>query len=373
MRTHRIIIIGAGFAGAASAYYLTLLGMHDVCVIESEQFPGMHASGRNAAMVRQVVSSSPVAEMAREGCSFIDHWSHQTDVPVFQRNGSLLLRSLISPDSLKNSIEESVRAGIKSQIIGHRDAVQRVPVLGQAAFDDAVWCPSDGVVDAAALLSHYLSEAKKRGARIITGMPVTGIEVLSNRVTAVRVGNQNFPCDVVVNAAGAWANEIASLAGSAQVPMKPYRRHLFMGSMREIDPTWPFVWDLTHQIYFRPESSGLLLSPCDESPHSPGLPLTDDSACDLLTLKVSRYLPKLSELTLSKSWAGLRTITDDGNFVIGWDPKVFGFFWVGGLGGHGVTCSASVGRLAAATLHGDLKLDHPFSPSRFITPLSIEV
>jgi D-arginine dehydrogenase len=170
-----------------------------------------------------------------------------------------------------------------------------------------------------------------------------------------------------VNASGAWANIIAEMAGARKMPLRPCRRHLYVsGPLSWVDKSWPFVWDVTHDIYFRPEGEGLLLCACDQTEVSPGDPPLDPSVKELLAEKIERYIPALSGVSISSGWAGLRTLSADGRFVIGWDPKVEGFFWVAGLGGHGVTTSSAVGALAAdLILAGPGKSSEPFRPARF--------
>ena len=132
--------------------------------------------------------------------------------------------------------------------------------------------------------------------------------------------------------------------------------------------SWPFVWDVSHDIYFRPEGEGLLLCACDQQELPPGDPPVDETVQELLAEKIQNYIPALSRVSISKGWAGFRTLSADGRFVIGWDPKVKGLFWVAGLGGHGVTTSSAVGTLAAELiLGGPDKRSDPFSPHRFMS------
>ena len=159
-----------------------------------------------------------------------------------------------------------------------------------------------------------------------------------------------------------------SLPVPANLSLSPYRRHLFVTEALDwVSADWPIVWDVSHEIYFRPESGGLLLSPCDESLQTPGLPVQDPAALELLADKAIQYLPKLADLPIRNSWCGLRTFAPDRRFVIGWDPQLEGFFWVAGMGGHGVTVSYSVGVLAASLIlqSREQALSNEFSPARF--------
>jgi glycine/D-amino acid oxidase-like deaminating enzyme len=248
-------------------------------------------------------------------------------------------------------------------------------VLRDASFDGALWCPTDGVIDIHALLSGFLKGAISAGAQIRYHSTVRGIEVKDGAVTAISTDSETVRTHAVIDAAGAWAGSIGELVHAVKVPLRPCRRHLFVTApLPWADPGWPFVWDLTHDLYFRPEAGGLLLCPCDQDEMAPGTPATEASIVELLAEKINRHLPGISNIAIKRSWAGLRTLTPDGRFVIGWDPKLNGFFWVAGIGGHGVTVSSSVGALAARLI---LEKGRPeaeqFSPRRFLRQSSTSI
>lgn len=363
------VIIGAGFAGAATAYHLARRGVSDILVLEQERVPGVHSSGRNAAMVRQVVSDPAIARLARQGASFLRCLPGDWPAPVlFRQNGSLLLGS---GDGWKKLMEDAGLArqdGVEAECWSEEKAKERVGVLQEANFDGAVWCPTDGVVDIHALLTGYLKGAAALGVEVRYGCSVMGIEVRDGQVSGVKTADGVIRAEAVINAAGPWAGVIGKFAGAVDAPLRPCRRHLFVSaSLTWVDPTWPFVWDVSHDLYFRPESGGLLLCPCDQDEVAPGDPPVDDSMAEHLAEKIRRFLPQMIDISIKKSWAGIRTLSADGRFVIGWDPKIEGFFWVAGLGGHGVTTSYSVGALAASLItDGVGEGAEEFSVARFM-------
>jgi glycine/D-amino acid oxidase-like deaminating enzyme len=367
----QIAIIGAGLAGAATAFWLTQRGVRDVLLLEQEAAPGVHASGRNAAMVRQVVPDPEVASMARQGAAFIRQVAEaQPRRTLFSQTGSLLLGCGPEWASLRHDAEVAQQAGLAVECLGVSAVIRRVPVLTDAEFEGALWCPSDGVVEVAWLLDWFLEEAQRQGARLKTECPVTGLEIQSERIVGVRTAEGAIGCSLVVNATGAWAGEVGRLAGAAPITLTPYRRHLYVTEpLAWVDRSWPFVWDLTHDLYFRPESGGLLLCPCDEVPWPPGIPPVDPTVTDHVAERLPRYFPALKEVSIRQSWAGLPTFASDRRSVIGWDPLRDGFFWVAGLGGHGVTVSGAVGALAADLIVTGCKMSGgPFDPARFVTP-----
>ena len=368
MISSQYVIIGAGFAGAATAYHLARHGVKNILLLEQEKVAGVHSSGRNASMIRQVVPENAVMRLAKEGAAFLRGLPSDWQIPVdFQRNGSLLLGSGEGWDRLSRDAEMAREVGIEVESWLPEKAKDYVPVLKDADFDGAIWCPTDGVVDIHALLSGYLKAAFSMGTQIRYSCSVQGIEVQDGRACGVLTAEGLIRAETVINAAGPWAAVVGKMAGAVEAPLRPCRRHLFVTTpLPWVDPKWPFVWDDAHGIYFRPDSGGLLLCPCDQDEMAPGDPPTDSSVAELLAEKIRQRFPGIADVAIRKSWAGLRTLSSDGRFVIGWDSKVRGFFWVAGLGGHGVTTSSAVGALAAGLiLDPSERRGGPFSPGRF--------
>ncbi len=348
-----VVVVGGGFAGAATACFLVRRGVADVVLLESEDQFGAHASGLNAAMARQVTTDPVTNEVLRASVAGTirtdGFWAEPVEV---RPQGSLLL---VGPGEspLVRAAGRAARAGLDCRVVDRAEAVARVDVLRETPFDRAVFTASDGVVDIHALLWRYLGAARTGGARLVSGVRVEAVEVEAGRVRAVRTTRGRVACRVLVNAAGAWANRIASLAGLAPLAMQAYRRHLMTTPpLPFVRPQWPFVWDTVHEYYFRPEVGGLLLSPGDQDPAEPGTVLRDPRALETLAEKLARHCPRLAGVPVSRWWAGLRTVTQDGRFAVGWDSRVDGFFWVAGLGGHGMTASCAVGEFAADLVAG---------------------
>jgi D-arginine dehydrogenase len=362
------VIIGTGFAGAATAYHLARRGVKDVLIIEQEAIPGFHSSGRNAAMIRQCVPDAALLALTRDGARFLRRLPDDWPVPVdFKQNGSLLLGSGAGWEKLKRDAEAGRDLGIEAEFWSPAEAKRRVPVLENAEFDGAAWCGTDGILDIHALLSGYLKFAAAHEIRIRYNAPARAIRVTNRGRFEIITDGETIQARTVVNASGAWANPIARMAGAAERPLRPCRRHLFVSPpLNWIDASWPFVWDVSHDIYFRPEGGGLLLCACDQQELPPGDPPVDGAVQELLAEKIQRHIPALSNISIHRGWAGFRTLASDGRFIIGWDAEVEGFFWVAGLGGHGVTTSSSVGALAADLLVGEARKEAAlFAPARF--------
>lgn len=360
------VVVGAGFAGAATAYHLVRLGVREVVVLEREPLAGVHASGRNAGMIREAVLPAAIQPLAVEGAAFIRNPPADFDpAPSFRRCGALMLADTAQAPSVRAWVDGAERVGVAARWLERAEVEARVPATVGAAFVGAAFCPNDGVVDIAALLQGYLQAASRGGARVLTGHRVVRMVVENGKVAGVETDQARLATPLVVNAAGAWAGEVGRLAGAAPLPLQALRRHLYVsGRLDWVEPSWPIVWDLSHGLYFRPEPPGLLLSPCDETEQAPGLAATDPAVAEVLAAKLERYVQRLADLPIARSWAGLRTLTPDGNFVLGRDPGIDGLVWCAGLGGHGVTVGPAVGRLAAEAALGRLS-PSVHSPERF--------
>lgn len=364
-----VVVIGGGFAGAATACYLARRGMTDVLVLEAADQFGAGASGVNASMIRQVATDPVTGALLRASVLQIRHGDWVAPVDV-RWNGSLLLVEGGKGRPILEAAEAAASAGLDCAILGRDEAVSRVPLLAEARFDRAVWTPGDGVADISALLWRYLREARSRGVRLATDCPVAAVAVEGGRVAAVETPRGRVACRLVIDAAGAWADAVAARAGLGPLPLTPFRRHLVVTPPQPfVDPRWPLVWHLTDDWYFRPEVGGLMLSGCDQDPWPAGPAPREPQVLEALAEKLAARCPPLANLPVKTWWAGLRTMSADGRFAIGPDPRLPGFFWVAGLGGHGMTGSAAVGELAAALVAGgpvDREIARAVDPARFL-------
>lgn len=362
-----VAIIGAGFAGAAAAWCLADGGCKNIIILEREELPGMHASGQNASIMRQLEEDEVIARCAFKGAGFIltppYHWDQ-----IIDQVGSLILFGKARSATVGRALDIAVKTGLESEIISKKKAALKVPLLADASFDQAVWTTTDGVVDINDFLWSYLKDAKQKGVRLKLKQAVLNIEQSRSKTFIITTEKESYQAGCVVNAAGAWVSEIADMAGALNIKFLPLRRHLYNTTVMDgIDPAWPFVWDIDNEYYFRPESGGLLLGPCDEEEVPPGVPSTSHLVREMLAEKLDRFCPSLSNVAIATEWAGLRTFAPDRRFVIGADPALENFYWAAGLGGHGVTCSHEVGRMVADAILGKgQSIPEEFKPGRFL-------
>lgn len=354
-----VVIIGSGFAGAATAFHLSQIFQGSILIIEREQVPGVHASGRNASLILQSVVDPAIR---RAVAASTREYARLRSELGFRQTGSLMLGTPERLEALRETelVESSLR---------EPDAVRRsAPLLEGHVFEAALETPGDGVIDIWALLQHYLASARSRGVRLRLSCGVEGISGADR--FRIETGRGPIEASYLINAAGAWAGEVAAMAGATRQPLTPWKRHLFtLKGLEAVDPDGPFVWNLGPEFYFRPDSQGLLFSLCDEEEGSSLEPLVTAGISERLAEFVWKQLPAMRNAAERDVWSCFRTKAPDSRFVIGWDPGRQGFFWVAGLGGHGVGSSWEVGRIAASLFcNGDADLGEAFSPKRHIRP-----
>lgn len=346
------VLIGAGFAGASTAASLIQSGVRGGLILERERVPGVHASGRNAAIARQLEHNHALLSLAADGVRRLE--SKNVDGrPVLDSTGGIYLFQG-NPDDASGLLAGAHIHGVPAGLLLPADARGQFPFLQGFDFRYAIWCPTDGVIDIHALLSGLLAEAREGGFTLVTDCPVESILLEGARVAGVRTARGEVRTRLVVDASGAWAGRLGR--PHAPLPLKPLRRHLFVGESGENAKAprrnAPFVWDLDAGYYLRPEGPGLLLCACDETVHEPGIPAVDPAAAELLADKLLKFSPGLGDVAVRRSWACLRTFAPDRLPVIGWDAEVAGLFHVSGLGGFGATTSLAAGNLAATLIRG---------------------
>ncbi len=346
-------------------------------LVEAEPIPGLHASGRNAAMVRRVIEDPLMTHLATWSVALIDALEVDEGLTLRDRRGGLLLGDAAAIDTLAAAAEAAPRRPEGLERLSRGALTRRWPVLDGASAEAGLFSPTCGVSDIHALLTAYLAVARRGGARVRYGARVTAVDLAGGRVQGVQTTTGPLACDALVVAAGFAADAIARLAGAAPLPLTPVRRHLHATAAFEAPHHgWPFVWDVTHGLYFRPEGPGFVLCACDETAwpcerwpeDSTRFPTVDPTERERLADKFSRHVPALAGVRPTRSWAGLRTMTPDGRFIVGRDPTLAGLAWVVGLGGHGMTTSAAVGELGADVVTRGAPaapFDAAFSPARF--------
>lgn len=349
----RFLIIGAGFAGASTARALAEFGKGPGLILEREPTYGVHASGRNAGLLKVSEGDPIVRTLAVRSAADLRRRA-AAEPELLRQTGGLTLSPATLAPALQQVGDRLLQDAVACELLTAGQARARFPFLERLsphAFDVALWCAGEGVVDVHALLTHYLRVAKAGGFALRTDCRVEALVIEAGRVVGVETPAGPIRADVVIDATGAWAGRLGR--GGRPLPLQPVRRHLFVsGPVADVTRALPFIWVEGADFYLRSEGDGLLLSPCDATPAEPGSPSADPAAAELLADKLARHAPGLGNLSLRKAWACLRTFAPDRRPFIGADPDLPGLFHVSGLGGFGVMTSAAVGELAARRLLG---------------------
>lgn len=349
------VVVGGGIAGLSAAHALIRAGAGRVCLIEREPIPCAHSSGRNAAIFRHLSSTPGDVELARRSRVLLTEllgresaWLHRT--------GMWFLAD--SPAEIDALAKLAIREGITHIAASGAALDAALPSLAVARERHGLFCEDDGVIDIHAVTQALARAITSEGGLFTLGTEVARIDTEHGRVTAVRLASgDRIPTGVVVIAAGAWGRELGASAG-APMPLEPRRRHLAQLDTRALPSGSPVVWCLGDEVYFRPESGGVLASPCDEMAWKAEVPPPDTAAIELLAVKLSRAAPRLADAAVRSAWACLRTFAPDRASVVGPDPRVAGLHWLGGLGGHGMTGGVAAGEVVAACVTGRA---HPLS------------
>lgn len=357
--TNDFLIIGGGIAGISAAARLSHLG--SVTLLEAEDHLAHHASGRSAALFEPNYGLAPVVALS---LASEDHHRH-ADGGVLSPRGMLLVAG---PDEADLFAADADALGLHE--ISPAEARGIVPILdpdrvAQAAYGDHAWD-----IDTDLLIQNFAREAKANGARILTRARVTGI-ARDGDCWRATTASGDYEGRILINAAGAWVDEVAAMAGIAPLGFTPLRR-----SMARIPAPggldlarWPITMGAGETWYAKPDAGALIVSPAEEHPSHPHDAWADDM---VLAEGLARYEAMVTEpvTRLIASWAGLRTFAPDRVLVIGPDPAVPSFFWLAGQGGYGFQTSPAASRLAADLVGGtspalDAATVAALSPSRF--------
>ncbi|MGH8114767.1 MAG: NAD(P)/FAD-dependent oxidoreductase [Rhodanobacteraceae bacterium] len=346
-----IAVIGGGIAGATAAASLAV--DLKVVLLERESQPGYHATGRSAALFMETYGNGPVRALTRASRGLLfDPPAGFSEAPLTLPRGALYVANHRQLDAL-HAFAALPDVARHTRRVDSREACKLSPSLRADHVAAALYEPDARDIDVHALHQGYLRQLRVRGGRLVTAAAVSALRHDCD-AWAISTGAGAFTANVVVDAAGAWADEVAGLAGLRPIGIQPLRRTAFMidappGARVE---KWPVTIDIDERFYFKPESGGLLLSPADETPSPPCDVQPDDLDIALAVDRVERATT-LPITHVSRKWAGLRTFVPDRTPVIGYDARTADFFWLAALGGYGVQTSPAVGQLAASLIRRD--------------------
>jgi D-arginine dehydrogenase len=342
----RIVVIGGGIAGLSVA--AATAKWAGVTLLEREPHLGYHASGRSAALFSETYGNALVRALSLASRPAIVDGGFAS-----HKRGALHVGGVDDGEAVDRMAADMQALVPSVRRLSAREVNALVPVIETDRTCGGVHEPGALDVDTGKMVAASAAALKAAGGAVHTGAEVREIARIGNGFRVV-TSTGTHEADIVVNAAGAWVDVVAGLAGLPGLGFRPKRRTAFL-----FDPpagvdisTWPLVVDLHEQFYFKPDAGRLIGSladetdsePCDAWPEDLDVAIAVDRIEQATTLRVGRP---------STPWAGLRTFSPDRSPVAGFDPRLPGFFWLGGQGGYGFQVSLTLARLSAALMRGD--------------------
>lgn len=344
-----IAVIGGGMAGAAAAYELSAFAK--VRLYEREATCGYHTTGRSAASFTENYGPPTIRRLVLASRSFLTEPPDGfADHPLLSPRGML---TVARPDQME-ALDAELKRGLEfcptMQRVELDEALAMVPVLRRDYLGGAILEPDSKDIDVHGLHQGFLRGLRGRGGTVTTDAEVLGLarDGAGWRVTT-RAGET--ACGIVVNAAGAWADQIGAMAGAVRIGLVPKRRTAFNIPAPEgvgID-RWPLVNDVGAEFYFKPDAGKLFVSPADQTPSEP----CDAQADEMDVALGAERLEAATTIQVRRvthRWAGLRSFVADGAPVVGFDPAAPGFFWLAGQGGYGIKTASALARATASLI-----------------------
>lgn len=342
-----VLVIGAGMAGASAGAEVSAHAK--VAVLEREERPGYHSTGRSAAVYIANYGNTTIRKLNRASRPFYDN-----PPPGFSENPLLTPQGLLylARPGCEHMLQEFLDESNGIEEISPAQALTHVPVLRAEMIARAAFEVDVMAMDVDSIHQGYLRLLKRNQGQVICNAEV---KVLQHHdgIWQVETPVGTFSAPIVVNAAGAWADQIATLAGAEPVGLTPLRRSaaIVVPPAGVAVEGWPLGVDCEETYYFKPEAGKLLVSPSDETPVEPHDAFPDDLD---LAEGIDRFEQAVNfEVThVEHRWAGLRTFAPDRSTVVGFDPDVSGFFWLAGQGGYGIQTAPAMAELAASLIRG---------------------
>lgn len=345
----QVVIIGGGIIGTSIAYHLARRGMRDVVLLEKDLFLGDGSTGDSVGGVRHQFGNEINIRLTQESVTAIRNFSSEMDYELDFRQAGYLFIALHEEHlaALEKNVALQRSLGVPVEFLSYADMAVRWPELYVGDVVGGTFCPEDGYLDPNGMVQGFAKQARVFGARLLTEVEVTEIEVKRGAVHAVQTTKGRIECRTVVNAAGPYAGQVGEMAG-LRLPVTLCKRQVFFARCPE--PRWgamPLVIDLFPPFYFKPESGGGLIS-LAEAEEQPNLDTNlDRSRLQELVERAVNRIPSLADAKIVRGWAGLRTVTPDQNAILGAIPGIDGFICAVGFSGHGVMHAPAVGKLIA--------------------------
>ncbi|MFI5002768.1 MAG: NAD(P)/FAD-dependent oxidoreductase [Reyranellales bacterium] len=353
MQEYDFAIVGAGIAGVSAAYYLAPQAR--TIILEREQVAAYHTTGRSAALHSETYGSAEIrAITVASGRFYRKPPPGFADHALLTPRGALLAGRAGQEAAMKLAAADYAQLVPSVRWLDPAETLRRQPLLRpEAAAGGAIFEPEADDMDVAAIHAGFLKGTRAAGGVLRLSAEVAALDRKAGRWTIRLRDGETIAAANLVDAAGAWADVVAGLAGARPVGLVPKRRTAFtFDAPAPFDlVAMPMVIDFDETWYIKPEVGQFLGSPTDETPSPPcdaqpeelDIALAVDRIQTATTLQIRR---------IKNKWAGLRSFVADKNLVVGYDPAVEGLFWLAGQGGYGIQTAAAAGRLAASLALG---------------------
>lgn len=344
------VVVGGGIAGVSAAAHLAPHG--SVVLLEQETSLAYHTTGRSAATFIVNYGSPGARSLARGSRSFFENPPDDSaDSALLTPRGAAWVARPDQIDTLDELAGQAADSGTELQVLSPDQTMEIVPILDPHRLGGAIFEPSARDIDVASLHQAFVRIMRKNGGEIVLHSPVVEID-RDGATWVVETPSDTFRAKAIVNAAGAWGDRIAALAGARTIGLQPMRRTAFMVPGSEELSRLPMVVGVGNDYYFRPDATQFLCSLSEEEPSEPTdpKPRMEDVA---LAIDRINEATTLEIRSVNSQWTGLRSFAPDREFVIGEDPEAPGFFWLVGQGGSGIMTSPGFGALVASQVLGE--------------------
>ena len=347
-----VVIVGSGIAAASVGYWLAPHAR--VVLLEREDQPGYHSTGRSAALFFESYGTAQVRALTMASRAFLDQPPPGfAEHPILSPRGAMLVAAPGEEALLDEHWAVLRSVSERGRLLDAAEALAIVPVLRPERLLGAVLEPDAADMDVHALHQGYLRGIRRHGGSLVCQAEVTSLRRGAEGRWQINAAGRTWAADIVVNAAGAWCDVVGQLAGARPIGLIPKRRSAFVFAPPEDAPSgaWPLVAGVDHTWYIKPDAGMLLGSPANEDavephdvqPEELDIALAVDRIETMTRLRVHRVV---------RRWAGLRSFVADGDLVGGFDPELPGFFWLAAQGGYGIQTSAAMGEACAALVLG---------------------
>jgi sarcosine oxidase subunit beta len=350
MPTFDVVIIGGGIVGSSIAWHLTAAGCKSVLVIERESAQGKGSTGKSMGGVRAQFSTPVNIQMSLYSIPFYARFDDTLGHPAgYRPQGYLFLATRQTHlDYLRANFERQRALGLEAvRMISRAEIAAMLPQLRSDDVLGGSFCPTDGFVDPYSAMNGFMASAQEHGATLWKKTEVTGITADSRGVTGVETSRESVSTRVVVNAAGAWASDVARMAG-VELPVEPLRRMLVPSEPFDDFPhSSPMVIDMSNGFHFRPEARGFLLA-WNDPEETPGFKTDfEPSFIEKILNHAANRVPVFENLPVNpkRAWAGLYEMSPDHHAILGEVPEMPGFYLANGFSGHGVMHAPATGKI----------------------------